>query len=173
MRSFLSLTALAALTAWLLSACVVLKNEPLLVERNRSESPAMAGVWTDEQGERLTVNATDFSNTFVAVPPDGRNHIRVTFEELSPNRYIFQAIAAVGEKNEKAVFLTVAELDGRQIKIFFFPDQLPAIQKLAAANGMTIADNGYISAYESVDGLADFFGGLFNLQGRPLTFTKR
>jgi len=158
--------------ALVLSGCVLAMPKAMLPEKNRGEYSFLPGKYKDGKGNVVTVTKTEFSNTVVATPPDKKNALRITFEKLpsAEGRYIMQARHPDGD----SVFLTVAEISGKNVIIHMFSNNLEEIRKLAAEKGITIGKDGTITEYKSAEGVYNFFSSLFDLNSKEtVVLTKR
>jgi hypothetical protein len=173
----------------LLNACVIWKFDTLLTERNRDDVPNIAGRYVDTQGQSITIQNTEFSNTFIVQPPAGRAKVRATMENIAPNRFLVQGTMEGTKPGMPAFFMSVAEIIGTKITVYFFMNQDQKLKELADKHKVTYEMIGFVSdpkteeigvvmevitAYESVEGVVGFFNDLFAVEGaQKVTLTKR
>jgi hypothetical protein len=193
----LTLATLAILGMFLMSSCVVWKFDTLLTERNRDDVPDISGRYVDSKNQTITITKTQFSNTFVLQPPSGQAQVRMTMENLSPNRFLVQASMGTVEPGMPSYFFSVAEVTGNKITAYFFVNQEAKVRELAAKHkvkvelvGITKTAAGspppdpktappdvnldILTAYDSVDDLIAFVNELFTVEGsQKVTITKR
>ena len=185
MLNIIRLAALAVM-ALFLSSCVVWKFDSLLTERDRDEIPSLAGRYVDSQGQRVEIKKTGFSNTFIVLPPDRQAPMRMTLELLEPGRFLVQARPdGQAPFGQPPYMLSVAQIEGKKITVYFFPNLEERLAELAKERSVTIDlfanQNGgagsaifsVVTGYESVGGIVGFFEDLFELPGaKTVTFTK-
>ncbi|MDR1110166.1 MAG: hypothetical protein LBP92_05580 [Deltaproteobacteria bacterium] len=184
-----ALSALAALGLLLMSSCVVWKFDNLLTERNPEGVPDISGSYVDSNNQRVGIGKTEFSNTFVVSPPDGQAQVRVTLEQISPKRFLVQGRLEAQTQGLPQYMLSVAEIDGRRITLYFFLGLEEKIEELGRKHDVTFEVIGFkqdakakevqgalgvLTAYQSVDGVVGFFDDLFSLEGaQKVVFTKK
>jgi hypothetical protein len=183
------LACLCVVVLFILSSCFVWKYDNLLTERNRDDVPNIVGNYRDNQGQEITIQKTEFSNTFVVSPPNGQSPIRVTMEMIEPKRFLAQGSITQQETGLPQYFLSVVEIDGRKITVYFFPGLEEKIGELAKQNNIKVEMVGFkqkpedkevsaafniLTEYNSVDGVVGFFNSLFTLEGSTtVIFNKR
>jgi hypothetical protein len=183
------LSVLTAVSFLVLSSCTVWKFDNLLTERNRDDIPKIAGTYVDSNKQSIRIRTTEFSNTFTVTPPDGKAPVRVTLEMIEPKRFLVQGRLEGQTAGLPEYLITVAEIDGRTITVYFFPGLEEKIDALAKENRIKVELIGFkqspdnqdveaalniLTEYESVDDLINFFQALFTMEGsQRLVFTKR
>ncbi|MDR1165267.1 MAG: hypothetical protein LBO66_05240 [Deltaproteobacteria bacterium] len=163
-RRVLSLGVLCLLAAFALGGCVLTMPQELIHGRNLPDGtiPNISGDWRDDQNADVKISRGEFNNVFLAVAQSQRDSaLKVTLERIDGDLYVVQ----VDPEGGQGVFLAVGQLTANEIRVFTFPDRLPELQKMAAANGITISDAGLIVKYSSAEGVANFLRALSQLSG--------
>jgi hypothetical protein len=183
------LSVVAVLCLFILNSCVVWKFDTLLTERNRNDVPKLSGKYVDEKGQSVTFKPSEFTNTFIVTPSSGKAPVRVTMENIGPKRYLVQgALTEIGQ-GLPTYALTVAEIDGKKITLYFFLGLDARLYDLAQKHNVkyelfgfkedqktdkVTSAMGVITAYDSVDGVIGFFNDLFSIEeAQKLVFTKK
>jgi hypothetical protein len=166
-----------------------MKFDKLLTERNRDDVPKLAGRYVDDKGQPVTIKPTEYSNTFIVSPPSGQAEVRVTMENIAPNRFLVQGQMDGTERGLPTFFTSVAEIVKNKITLYFFFGLEEKIAELGKKHQVTFELIGInkdpkskevetvtwvLTAYESVDGVIGFYNDLFNLEGaQKITITKK
>ncbi|MDR2387644.1 MAG: hypothetical protein LBE80_08700 [Deltaproteobacteria bacterium] len=185
----LTLLTVTLLAMILLNSCVIWKFDTLLTERNRQDVPDISGGYVDSQGQPVTITKTEFSNTFLVKPPSGQAEVRLSMENIAPNRYLVQAKMSEVTPGMPPFIISVAEIVGNNITVYFFLNLDEKIREMAKSHQVTYELIGFkedankdeitgalevLTAYDSVDGLIAFFNELFTLEGsQKVVITKR
>jgi hypothetical protein len=188
MRS-LKLLTVSLLALLLLNSCVIWKFDTLLTERNRQDVPDISGRYVDSQGQAVTITKTEFSNTFQVTPPSGQAEVRITMENIAPNRYLVQGKMSDVTPGMPPFIISVAEIVGNKITVYFFLNLDEKIREMAKRHNVTYELIGFkedpkkeeisgalevLTAYDSVDELIAFFNELFTLEdSQKVVITKR
>ncbi|MDR1083761.1 MAG: hypothetical protein LBP22_02625 [Deltaproteobacteria bacterium] len=166
------LAVLLGAVSLFISGCVMTMPKPLLSSRHVQNVPDLVGRYLDERGEEVRILASDATNnnSFVAYPPNKKNSLYVTIQQLSGSQYIVQAKPEGGQ----GVFLSVAEISLPKITVYVFPNSGGAVMELASRNQVAVNEDGLITEYKSAQGIITFFQSLFSINDKePLVFTKQ